>query len=96
MSREHVLFVLMVFGYGFIATLVSGLYRESLTHGRIGASTIAYGFPLSWLETVTIAYPGNPTRYSLSPLGLLIDLAFWSLIVGIPLAAVSRWLKPRK
>ena len=96
MSREHVLFVLMVFGYGFIATLVSGLYREDLTHGRIGASTIVYGFPLSWLEKVTIVYPGNPTRYSLSPLGLLIDLAFWSLIVGIPLAAVSIWLKPRK
>ena len=90
------LFVLMIFGYGFIATLVTGLYRENLTHGRIGASTIVYGFPLSWLETVTIVYPGNPTLYSLSPLGLLIDFAFWSLVIGIPLAAVSRWLIPRK
>jgi len=94
MSRKLVLIILIILASGFIASLMSGLLTQDLTHGRIGASKTGYGFPFSWLEKVTIVYPGNPTEYNLSPSGLLMDFVFWTLIMGGLIAVVFRWLKP--
>jgi len=92
MSRKLVLIILAVLVSGCIATLISGFYTSDLTHG-VGAHVAGYGFPLSWLTKSTIVYPGNPTSYSLSLESLLLDTAFWSLIIGIPIAVLSRWFE---
>ena len=78
---------------GAIGTLISSLYSQDLTGGRIGASTTSYEWPMSWLEKVVIVYPGDPTKYSFSPEGLLIDFLFWS-IIGVPI--LYAYCKSRK
>lgn len=72
--------------FGSIATLISGLYARDLPR-RIGLHVTAHGFPLTWVKRFVPAYPDKPTRYLLCPEGLFTDIAFWSLVVGIPLSA---------
>lgn len=66
---------------GATASLASYLYSVDLTHG-LGAVLTGYGFPLQWLEKTVIVYPGNPTRFSFRPLELLVDIAFWTVVIG--------------
>jgi len=80
-------------GLGSLASLISGVYTKDLT--RLGAHITGYGFPLSWLEKTTIVVPDRPTSYSLSLEGLLIDIVFWALLIGV-LYEGYRWYKSRK
>jgi hypothetical protein len=95
MSKDLFLFVLVTISVGSIATLVSGLYMQDLTRG-VGASVIGYGFPTSWREKVVIVYPGNPTRCTFSIGSFVLDIAFWSLIVDLPIAFLLRRCKTRR
>lgn len=95
MSRDLFLFVLVILAVGSIATLVSGLFTQDLTRG-VGASITGYGFPTSWYEKVVMVYPGNPTRYTFSIGSFVLDIAFWSLIVDLPIAVLFRRSKTRK
>lgn len=69
---------------GILVSLVSGLYTQDLSKGA-GARITGYGFPLSWLEQITIVSPGSPSSYSLPwyGLGLLIDTVIWSIVIRV-------------
>lgn len=95
MSRKLVFIILVILACGSVATLVSGLYKQNLTYGE-GASITGYGFPSSWYRKTVIVYPGNPTLYSFSWESFALDIAFWSLIIAVPVVVAFRWLKARK
>ncbi|MDH5441647.1 MAG: hypothetical protein OEY31_13685 [Candidatus Bathyarchaeota archaeon] len=83
MSEKIKVYVLYIIS-GVIVSLVSGVYMQDLSSG-VGALIIGYGLPMPWLERTTVVVPGTPSHYSLSwyGLGLLADIIFWSIIVGI-------------
>jgi len=76
--------ILLLITCGVVATLISAVYSQDRTVG-LGASITGYGLPLLWLKKVTTIVPGTPTEYSLyeSGLHLLVDVAFWSVIVAV-------------
>jgi len=82
--KMNVKIVLLILVCGLAFALLSALYSQDVTVG-LGASITGYGLPLLWLEKVTIIVPGNPGAFSLynSGLNLLLDIAFWSMIVAI-------------
>jgi len=83
-------------GLGSLASLISYLYTRDLNPlGYTGAYNTGYGFPLSWFKKTTIVYPSSPTFYSLSLEGLLIDIVFWALLIGVLYEGYS-WYKSRK
>jgi len=94
MSRNFVLFILLVLACGSIATLISGLYTQDLSYG-LGVSVTGYGLPLSWLKKSTIIYTGEPTRYGFYLEAFLLDISFWSLIIGVTITVVSNFLKQK-
>jgi hypothetical protein len=94
MRRKLVLIVLMILSSGTIATLISGLYKQDLS--VLGQSITGYGFPLSWHRESYIIYPSSPTTYSFSGESFALDIAFWSLIITVPVAATLRLFKTRK
>lgn len=94
MRRKLVLIVLVILSSGFIATLISGSYKQDLS--LLGQSITGYGFPFSWYRESYIVYPGSPTTYSFSWEYFALDIAFWSLIIAVPVAVASRWFKTRK
>lgn len=95
MNRELVLIILVILASGSIATLVSGLYKQNLSH-RLGVSITGYGFPLSWYRESHTVYPGSPIVYSFSWEFFALDTAFWSLIISVLIAVVFRGFKARK
>jgi len=76
--------ILLMIVCGMILALISVVYSQDMTVG-LGATITGYGLPLLWLQKVTIIVPGSPETYSLcgSGLNLLVDVAFWSIIVAI-------------
>ena len=94
MSRNIALLILAALAFGFIATLISGLYAQDLTYG-LGVSVTGYGLPLSWLKKSTTIYPGEATRYEFYAQSLLLDISFWSLIIGVSIAVLSNYSKQR-
>jgi len=93
-------FALSSVGLGSLATYVSQyLHSEDLT-GGLGAYVTGYGYPESWLIERTVIYPGSPiTQYIYHP-GLRADIAFWTLLVGVPISiglyGLYKWYKSRK
>ena len=83
MSEKIKVYVLYIIS-GVFVSLVSGVYMQDLSQG-VGALIIGYGLPMPWLERTTVVVPGPPRHYSLSwyGLGLLADIIFWSIIIGI-------------
>jgi len=94
MSRKFILFVLVILSFGSIATIISRFYKQDLS--LPGQSITGYGFPLSWYRESYIVYPGSPTTYSFSWESFALDIAFWSLIIAVPVAVAFRWFKARK
>ncbi len=94
MRRKHVLIVLVILSIGSITTLISGFYKQDLS--LPGQSITGYGFPLSWYRESYIVYPNSPTTYSFSWETFALNLAFWSLIVTVPVAAAFRRFKIRR
>ena len=94
MSRNITLLILAALAFGSIATLISGLCSQDLTYG-LGVSVTGYGLPLSWLKKSTTIYPGELTRYEFYAQSLLLDISFWSLIIGVSIAVLSNYLKQR-
>jgi len=88
MSRLGFL-ILLILMSSSITTVISGLYERDLTY-RLGASITGHGFPLSWYVEVVIIYPGYPTCYSLSMESFVIDIMFWSMIIGVLTVMVFR------
>jgi len=94
MSRNIVLFILVALTFGSIATLISGLYTQDLSYG-LGVSVTGYGLPLSWLKESTTIYPGEPTRYGFCLQSFLLDVSFWSLIIGVSITVISNFLRQK-
>lgn len=94
MRRKLVLIALAILSAGSIATLISGFYKQDLS--LLGQSITGYGFPLSWYRESYIVYPGSPTTYSFSWESFTLDIAFWSLIITVPVVVASRWFTTRK
>jgi hypothetical protein len=95
MSRNFVLFIIMVLACGSVVTLISGLYPQDLSYG-LGVSVTGYGLPLSWLKKSTIIYTGDAARYGFYLESFLLDMSFWSLIVGVTITVISHFLKQKK
>lgn len=68
---------------GIAVTLVTGLL-ENTPEMLVGA--VWYGYPLGWL--IRIVVPGFP--YVVRPLRLLLDIFFWTVLVGIILFAYTK------
>jgi len=94
MTRNTALLILFALAFGSVATLISGFYTQDLSYG-IGVSVTGYGLPLSWLKKSTVIYPGEPTRYGFCLESFLLDISFWSLIIGVSIAVVSNFLKQK-
>ncbi len=75
-------YLLSVIGYGSGASVCSYLYEQDLS--VYGRSITGRGFPLSWWKEGSIVYPNSPITYSFSPENFVIDIAFWSLLIGAP------------
>ena len=90
-----VLIIIIILASGSIATLISGFYKQNLSR-RLGVSITGYGFPLSWYRESWIVYPTMPVVHSFHWECFGLDIAFWSLIITIPVAIVFRWLGVRK
>ena len=88
MSRKLVLFVLIIVAFGSVATLISGFYKQDLSHA-LGVSITGYGFPLSWYKESVIIYPHMPTHYSFSWESFALDISFWSLTIGAIIVALK-------
>jgi len=98
--KKGLTYIGAVIGWGGLVSLISGLYERDLPHGLGVTSLTGYGFPLSWLKKSTgaIIGPSKPTIYGFYPEILVIDVAFWSLIIGVPilLYELYKWYKSRK
>jgi hypothetical protein len=88
MRTKLVLIVAAIPAFGFIATLASGFYKQNLS--TLGVSRIGYGFPLSWHGHSWVVYPDMPVIAWFSWEPLLLDIAFWSLVITIPVT-VAFW-----
>jgi len=94
-SRKLVLTILAILASGFVVALISGLYRQELSIP--GRTNIGYGFPLSWHgESGTVVYPEMPTVGWFSWESFALDIAFWSMIIAIPVAVAFEKFKTRK
>ena len=87
MNRKTVLLALGIVAFGSIATLVSGLFRQDLSH-RIGVSVVGYGFPSSWYKETWIAHPIMPVVSSYCWECFALDIVFWSLVIAVPVTAI--------
>jgi hypothetical protein len=94
MSRNIALLILASLTLGSVAALISGLYTQDLSYG-LGVSVTGYGLPLSWVRKSTTIYPGEPTRYEFCLQSLLLDISFWSLIIGVSITVLSNFLKQK-
>jgi hypothetical protein len=89
--------LLSVLAFGSVATLISRLYERVLTRGYIGAVSTGYGLPLSWYVKVVrevVPFPGESTSYYFSLESFMLDIAFWSLVIGIPAVFLLKRFKP--
>ena len=73
---------------GVIITLLTGLLSNMPTT-LLGA--VHYGYPVAWLFRLILAPEYFPWRAD--PVGLVVDLIFWALVVGVTLLAWTR-IKP--
>ena len=95
MSKKVALIILAIVASGSTVTLISGLYRKELSIP--GRTNIGYGFPLSWHgESGPVVYPEIPTVGWFSWESFALDIAFWSLVIAVPVAVAFRWFKARK
>jgi hypothetical protein len=86
---NRVLFAVAILVLGLVATMISGFYRRDLSIP--GRTNIGYGLPLAWHgESGPVVYPEVPTSGWLSWGFFALDTAFWSLVSGIAVAALSR------
>ena len=84
----------IMFVLGIILSFISTIYTQDLTEG-VGATIIGYGLPLPWLERITIVVPDSTSSYSLywNGIGLLADICFWTVLMGIILTVYYRYKK---
>jgi hypothetical protein len=95
MIAKLVLVFVVILVSGFVATLISGFYRQDFSIP--GRTDIGYGFPLSWRgESGPVVYPEVPASSWLSWASLALNTAFWSLVIAVPIAALSRLFKTGK
>jgi len=94
MSRKPVSIILIILVSGSVATLISGFHKQDLS--LIGQSIFGYGFPLSWYRESWTVYPDSPVVYSFSWESFALNIAFWSLVITIPVVVASRWFKEGK
>jgi len=80
-----------VVGYASGTAVASGIYRKIYSFPP--SVVEAYGFPLAWLERITKVhhyahtYPPPYTSFCyVNPQNLALDIIFWSLIYGLPIA----------
>lgn len=66
---------------GIVITLLTGLLNSTPSGGLIGATW--YGYPTAWLTQLSGAQGAPWTLYSNSPVNLIIDIIFWTIIVAI-------------
>jgi len=74
---------------GIIATLISGFYKQILSHG-IGVSIVDYGFPFSWYKESWIVYPAMLVVSSYCLECFVLDTIFWSLMITILVTPIIR------
>jgi len=79
----------MILASGTIATLISGFHKQNLSHS-LGIDITGYGLPLSWYRESQIVYPYMPVVYSLHWECFALDIVFWSLLISIPVAFLTR------
>jgi hypothetical protein len=76
--------VLIAVAGGVLLTLLTGLLSNT-PEMMVGATH--YGYPLAWLIRMIVAPQYFP--WVVDYLGLLADIVFWSIIVGIVLLAIG-------
>jgi len=92
---KSALIILMIIAFGSISTLISGFYRQDIS--LLGATRIGYGFPLIWHGySQAVVYPEPPIYYFFSWESFVLDIAFWSLAITIPVVVAYRWFKEGK
>lgn len=86
---KSALIILMIIAFGSIATLISGFYRQNLSN-VVGVSVIGYGLPLSWYRVSWIVHPLMPAIHSFHWECFILDIVFWSLVMAVPVAFLTR------
>jgi hypothetical protein len=81
--KKGLIYVLADIGLGSFVT--AGLVFFPQVEHRIGATITRWGYPYSLYEKCVKIVPGFPTSESFLPQNLILDIAIWSLIIGIPL-----------
>jgi hypothetical protein len=76
--------VLIAIAGGVLLTLLTGLLSNT-PEMMVGATY--YGYPLAWLIRMIVAPQYFP--WVVDYLGLIADIVFWSIIVGIVLLAIG-------
>ena len=83
-------------GLGTIITLATYFYqvKPSIIDGNI----INYGFPISWLHESWggIWGSGGPHYFSVSWIGMLLVIIFWSIIAFIAIVIITALIKSRR
>jgi hypothetical protein len=93
-DMSRVLFAVAILSLGLVATLVSGFCRQDLSIP--GKTNMGYGLPLAWHgEYGPVVYPEVPVVGWLSWGYFALDTAFWSLAIGVAVAALSRLFRTR-
>ena len=95
MSRKPVLIILAILASGSVATSISGFCKQDIS--LLGTTRIGYGFPLIWHGySQAVVYPEPPIYYFFSWESFVLDVAFWSLAITIPVVVAYRWFKEGK
>ena len=88
--------LISVLAFGSVAALISGLYQRVLVNGW-GTVSTSYGLPLSWyVKVVPEIHPflGESTLYYFSLESFVLDIAFWSLVMGVSAVLLLKRFKP--
>jgi len=93
MKVKLVLAPLVIITLGLVVAVISGFYEQNLSN--LGVSKIGYGFPLCWHGHSWIVYPDMPIVHWFSWESLILDIAFWSLIIA-SLIAVAMHIFPKQ
>ncbi|HVA83190.1 MAG TPA: hypothetical protein VNF06_03440 [Candidatus Aquilonibacter sp.] len=72
---------------GVVITAITGLYNNMT--GLIGATP--YGFPATWIRWLAVGPQYSP--WQVDPVGLVIDLVVWIVVVAIILAVIKKYRK---
>jgi len=85
--------ILYSVGLGTIITLATYLYQ--VKPSLIDVYVIEHGFPLSWLSENWL-YSGGPHYFSVSWIGMLLVIIFWSIIAFIIIVMIKVSIKSRR